>query len=51
VTWISDTGLHTSRRHSLPQRQYSNQSSLDNKKGDDSLFVALAWCEAIGRAE
>jgi hypothetical protein len=22
--------------------------SLDNKNGDDSLFVALAWCEAIG---
>lgn len=25
--------------------------SLDNKNGDASLFVALAWCEAIGRAE
>jgi ubiquinone/menaquinone biosynthesis C-methylase UbiE len=25
--------------------------SLENKAGADSLFVALAWCEAIGRAE
>jgi len=25
--------------------------SLESKNGDDSLFVALAWCEAIGRAE
>jgi ubiquinone/menaquinone biosynthesis C-methylase UbiE len=24
--------------------------SLQDKAGDDSLFVALAWCEAIGRA-
>jgi ubiquinone/menaquinone biosynthesis C-methylase UbiE len=24
--------------------------SLKDKPGDDSLFVALAWCEAIGRA-
>jgi ubiquinone/menaquinone biosynthesis C-methylase UbiE len=25
--------------------------NLDNKSSDDSLFVALAWCEAVGRAE
>lgn len=25
--------------------------SLNNKDNEDSLFVALAWCEAIGRAE
>lgn len=25
--------------------------SLQDKAGDDSLFVALAWCEAIGRAQ
>lgn len=25
--------------------------NLQDKGGDDSLFVALAWCEAIGRAQ
>jgi ubiquinone/menaquinone biosynthesis C-methylase UbiE len=25
--------------------------TLDSKDGDDALFVAVAWCEAIGRAE
>lgn len=25
--------------------------SLDDKPGDHSLFVALAWCEAIGKAQ
>ncbi len=32
--------------------QFVNQAScsLEDKPGDDSLFVALAWCEAVGRA-
>jgi ubiquinone/menaquinone biosynthesis C-methylase UbiE len=32
--------------------QFVNRAScsLEDKPGDDSLFVALAWCEAIGRA-
>jgi hypothetical protein len=25
--------------------------SLQDKAGNDSLFVALTWCEAIGRAQ
>ena len=28
-----------------------NYCSLQDKAGNDSLFVALAWCEAIGRAQ
>ena len=34
-----------------PQFMAQSYCSLDSKNGDDSLFVALAWCEAIGRAE
>jgi ubiquinone/menaquinone biosynthesis C-methylase UbiE len=34
-----------------PQFMTKSYCSLDNKNGDDSLFVALAWCEAIGWAE
>jgi len=34
-----------------PQFITKSYCSLDNKDGDESLFVALAWCEAIGSAE
>lgn len=34
-----------------PQFMAQPYCSLDNTNTDDSLFVALAWCEAIGRAE
>jgi hypothetical protein len=34
-----------------PQFMTKSYCSLENKHDDDSLFVALAWCEAIGRAE
>jgi ubiquinone/menaquinone biosynthesis C-methylase UbiE len=29
---------------------FASYRSLNDKQGDDSLFVALAWCEAIGCA-
>jgi ubiquinone/menaquinone biosynthesis C-methylase UbiE len=34
-----------------PQFMTHSYCSLDNTNGDDALFVALAWCEAIGRSE
>jgi len=34
-----------------PQFMTKSYCGLDNQNSDDSLFVALAWCEAIGRAE
>src|SRR5262249_6180738 len=36
---------------SLTEQWMPTYCSLDNQSGDDSLFVALAWCEAVGRAE
>jgi ubiquinone/menaquinone biosynthesis C-methylase UbiE len=34
-----------------PQFTPQSYCSLNDRSGDSSLFVALAWCEAIGQAE